>query len=102
MNVAFRIIIAAFSVLGIYLSAKVIFGMIFPNEYVTRAITVDEKEKLLSLDLILREARAFELCSYRKKIILAIKGDLFSSCNEDEKVRLYEIAEKNGVKIVFY
>ena len=97
-----HITVAAFSVLGVYFSAKIIMGMLFPNEHLTRAVIIDEREKLLILDLILKEERAYRLCSYKNSIMIAINDVVFSSCSEDEKNQTYRIAEQRNAKILFF
>lgn len=97
-----RIIVAAFAVLGVYFFAKVLWGMIFPNRHLIRSVIIDRRENLMTLDLILDEIKAYELCTYKNKIIVAIDSSVFSLCSEEEQAQLYKTIEQKSAKIIIY
>ena len=98
----FHMIAAAFAVLGVYFSVKIIMGMLFPNEYLTRTVIIDKREKLLILDLILEDVRACELSSYKNSITIVIDDVVFSSLNHEEKCDIYTVAEQKNAKVIIY
>ena len=95
-----HIIAAAFAIVGFCFSAKIIMGMLFPDEYITRAVLIDRREKLLILDMILDEAMSYELRSYKNSIIIVIDDVVFSSCTDSEKSELYSTANQRDAKII--
>ena len=97
-----QITAAAFTALGIYFSTKVIMGMLFPDEYLTRSVVIDQREKLLILDMIIDDARSYELRRYKNNIVIAIDDVVFSSCSEEEKAALYSTADKRNAKIIIF
>lgn len=97
-----QIISAAFSVLGIYFSFKVIMGMLFPDEHFTRSVVIDQREKLLLIDMIIDDARSYELRRYKNNIVIAVDDVVFSSCTEEEKAVLYDTANKRNAKIIIF
>ena len=97
-----QITVAAFTALGIYFSVKVIMGMLFPDEYLTRSVVIDKREKLLILDMIIDDARSYELRRYKNNIVIAIDDVVFSSCSKEEKEVLYSTADKRNAKIIIF
>lgn len=100
MHITFQIIIAALSVLGLYLCLKTLASLIFTSRQISASVIIETKEQLKDIDLLLPEASSAVFFA-RRRISVIIFENVWASCDEKEKSDAKEIIGLFGVKLYF-
>lgn len=101
MHITFQIIIAALSVLGLFLCLKTLASLIFTSGQIAGAVIIEAKEQLRDLDILISEASAALFSVRRRRLAVIVPAVIWNACNEKEKHRAEEIIDSLGAKLYF-
>ena len=101
MHITFQIIIAALSVLGLFLCLKTLASLIFTSRQITSAIIIETKEQLLDIDLLIPEAEDALLLKRRRGSAVIIPENIWKTCSKKERSFAIESANFFGARLYF-
>ena len=101
MHISLQIIIAALTVLGLYLCFKTLASLIFTSRQITSAIIIENKEQLLDIDLLIPEAEDALLFKRRRGAAVIIPENIWKTCSKKERSFAIESANSFGARLYF-
>ena len=99
MHVSLQIIIAALSVLGFYFCLKTVASLIFTSKQIAAAVIIESKAQLKDLDLLLEDASSALFATRKRRLAVAVKENVWTTCNEKEKTFAKEITDQFDAEI---
>jgi hypothetical protein len=101
MHITFQIIIAALSVLGLFLCLKTLASLIFTSKQIAATVIIEAKEQLRDLDILIPEASGALFTARRRRLAVIVPKSIWNACNEKEKNCAEEITDSFGAKLYF-
>ena len=101
MHITFQIIIAALSVLGLFLCLKTLASLIFTSKQIAATVIIEAKEQLRDLDILIPEASSALLTARRRRLAVIVSKSIWNACSEKEKNCAEEIIDSFGAKLYF-